>query len=138
MEADNVIFDGLTIEIGTETTLTHHMCAGISNHSESTKQADNFTIRNCEFVGNGDMTGQANGNVGISISKFSSFTIEGCTFTNLMEAIRGQSDNADVTTVTITDNTFTACSFAIHEYAGDSVDDTQGTYTFTGNTITGT
>ena len=137
MDSNGVTIEGLTIEIQTGTALTHHMRAGISNHSESTEQADNFTIRNCDFVGTGNMSGQGNGNVGISVGRYDSFTIEGCTFTNLMEGIRGQSDNANVTAVTIDGNTFTNCAFAIHQYSGDSVDGDMGTYTFTNNTLTG-
>ncbi len=137
-DANNVVLEGLTFKIGDGDDGTHHMRAEVSNHSESTEQADNFTVQNCTFVGNDNMSGQANGNVGISISCFDSFTIEGCTFTNLMEAIRGQSDNADVDTVNILDNDFIDCSFAVHEYAGNADENDQsGTYNFIGNNVIG-
>lgn len=136
--ANRVTIEDIHITIDSNSGLTHHMRAGISNHSESTEQADNFTIRNCIFTGNGNMSGQANGNVGISIGTFSTFTIEGCIFENLEEAIRGQSDNANVQTVSINNNQFINCDFAIHEYAGDSIKENAGTYSFTNNTVTGT
>ncbi len=144
-DADDVTLEGIKVVVGTVRSnggSGHHMDAGISNHSESSGYADNFTIRECVFVGNGSMSAQGNGNVGISISRFDSFTIEGCTFSGLMEGIRGQSDNANVKQASICDNTFVGCSFAVHEYAGDSdrndPDAAQGTYQFCGNTVTGT
>ncbi len=144
--ANDVTLEGLTIKVvnnvegnKNEAGQTHHMTAAISNHSESKEQADNFTIRNCTFYGTNDMSAQGNGNVAVSIGAFSSFTIEGCTFTGFMEAIRGQSDNANVTTVKIDNNQFINCSFAIHEYAGNSVvGEPEGTYSFTNNTVKGT
>lgn len=141
-DADGVTLENLTFDIKSTSGLTHHMRAAISNHNEAGVYADNFVIRGCLFIGNGDMSGQGNGNVGISISKFSSFSIENCSFSNLMEGIRGQSDGANVDQVTISNNSFTNCSFAIHEYAGDSDRDDaeagKGTYTFSNNTVTGT
>lgn len=141
-DADGVTLENLTFDIKSTSGLTHHMRAAISNHNEAGVYADNFVIRGCSFIGNGDMSGQGNGNVGISISKFSSFSIENCSFSNLMEGIRGQSDGANVGQVTISNNSFTNCSFAIHEYAGDSDRDDaeagKGTYTFSNNTVTGT
>lgn len=137
-DADNVTLTGLKITVGTIRNHSHHMNAAISNHNEAGVYADNFNIVDCEFIGNGNMSGQGNGNVGISISKFSSFTIQGCTFSDFMEGIRGQSDGADVGNVLIDNNEFIDCSFAIHEYAGDSVEGEIGTYSFTNNTVTGT
>ena len=73
--ADGVTLEGLEIIVVDDDANTHHMAAAVSNHNEAGEYADNFTIRNCNFVGTGDMSGQGNGNVAVSISKFSSFTI---------------------------------------------------------------
>ena len=84
------------------------------------------------------MSGQGNGNVAISIGSFESFTITNCTFEGFEEAIRGQSDNANVSNAVIDGNQFINCNFAVHEYAGESDASSQGTYSFTNNTVTGT
>ena len=74
----------------------------------------------------------------ISIGSFESFTITNCTFEGFEEAIRGQSDNANVSNAVIDGNQFINCNFAVHEYAGESDASSQGTYSFTNNTVTGT
>ena len=137
-DSNNVTLEGLNIDLVDDDANTHHMAAAVSNHNEAGVYADNFTIRGCNFTGTADMSGQGNGNVAISISKFTSFTVESCTFKDFEEAIRGQSDGADVQTVSIGDNTFENCNFAIHEYAGDSDIGTTGNYYFTHNTVIGT
>ena len=114
------------------------MSAGISNHSQMIKFADNFMIEDCHFTGTNDMSGQGNGNVAISIGSFESFTITNCTFKGFEEAIRGQSDNANVSNAVINGNQFINCNFAVHEYAGESDASPQGKYSFTNNTVTGT
>lgn len=139
LHANNVTLRGLNIVVvDNAANKTSHMSAGISNHSQMIKFADNFTIEDCHFTGTNDMSGQGNGNVAISIGSFESFTITNCTFKGFEEAIRGQSDNANVSNAVIDGNQFINCNFAVHEYAGESDASSQGTYSFTNNTVTGT
>ena len=139
LHANNVTLRGLNIVVvDNAANKTSHMSAGISNHSQMIKFADNFTIEDCHFTGTNDMSGQGNGNVAISIGSFESFTITNCTFKGFEEAIRGQSDNANVSNAVIDRNQFINCNFAVHEYAGESDASSQGTYSFTNNTVTGT
>lgn len=139
LHANNVTLRGLNIVVvDNAANKTSHMSAGISNHSQMIKFADNFTIEDCHFTGTNDMSGQGNGNVAISIGSFESFTITNCTFEGFEEAIRGQSDNANVSNAVIDGNQFINCNFAVHEYAGESDASSQGTYSFTNNTVTGT
>ena len=137
--ANDVTLRGLNIVVvDNAANKTSHMSAGISNHSQMIEFADNFTIEDCHFTGTNDMSGQGNGNVAISIGSFESFTITNCTFEGFEEAIRGQSDNANVSNAVIDGNQFINCNFAVHEYAGESDASSQGTYSFTNNTVTGT
>ena len=139
LHANNVTLRGLNIVVvDNAANKTSHMSAGISNHSQMIKFADNFTIEDCHFTGTNDMSGQGNGNVAISIGSFESFTITNCTFKGFEEAIRGQSDNANVSNAVINGNQFINCNFAVHEYAGESDASSRGTYSFTNNTVTGT
>ena len=139
LHANNVTLRGLNIVVvDNAANKTSHMSAGISNHSQMIGFADNFTIEDCHFTGTNDMSGQGNGNVAISIGSFESFTITNCTFEGFEEAIRGQSDNANVSNAVIDGNQFINCNFAVHEYAGESDASSQGTYSFTNNTVTGT
>lgn len=139
LHANDVTLRGLNIVVvDNAANKTSHMSAGISNHSQMIKFADNFTIEDCHFTGTNDMSGQGNGNVAISIGSFESFTITNCTFEGFEEAIRGQSDNANVSNAVIDGNQFINCNFAVHEYAGESDASSQGTYSFTNNTVTGT
>ena len=139
LHANDVTLRGLNIVVvDNAANKTSHMSAGISNHSQMIKFADNFTIEDCHFTGTNDMSGQGNGNVAISIGSFESFTITNCTFEGFEEAIRGQSDNANVSNAVIDRNQFINCNFAVHEYAGESDASSQGTYSFTNNTVTGT
>ena len=139
LHANDVTLRGLNIVVvDNAANKTSHMSAGISNHSQMIKFADNFTIEDCHFTGTNDMSGQGNGNVAISIGSFESFTITNCTFEGFEEAIRGQSDNANVSNAVIDRNQFINCNFAVHEYAGESDASPQGTYSFTNNTVTGT
>ena len=139
LHANNVTLRGLNIVVvDNAANKTSHMSAGISNHSQMIEFADNFTIEDCHFTGTNDMSGQGNGNVAISIGSFESFTITNCTFEVFEEAIRGQSDNANVSNAVIDGNQFINCNFAVHEYAGESDASSQGTYSFTNNTVTGT
>lgn len=139
LHANDVTLRGLNIVVvDNAANKTSHMSAGISNHSQMIKFADNFTIEDCHFTGTNDMSGQGNGNVAISIGSFESFTITNCTFKGFEEAIRGQSDNANVSNAVIDGNQFINCNFAVHEYAGESDASSQGTYSFTNNTVTGT
>ena len=139
LHANNVTLRGLNIVVvDNAANKTSHMSAGISNHSQMIDFADNFTIEDCHFTGTNDMSGQGNGNVAISIGSFESFTITNCTFKGFEEAIRGQSDNANVSNAVIDRNQFINCNFAVHEYAGESDASSQGTYSFTNNTVTGT
>ena len=139
LHANNVTLRGLNIVVvDNAANKTSHMSAGISNHSQMIEFADNFTIEDCHFTGTNDMSGQGNGNVAISIGSFESFTITNCTFEGFEEAIRGQSDNANVSNAVIDGNQFINCNFAVHEYAGESDASSQGTYSFTNNTVTGT
>lgn len=139
LHANDVTLRGLNIVVvDNAANKTSHMSAGISNHSQMIKFADNFTIEDCHFTGTNDMSGQGNGNVAISIGSFESFTITNCTFEGFEEAIRGQSDNANVSNAVIDGNQFINCNFAVHEYAGESDASSQGTYRFTNNTVTGT
>lgn len=139
LHANDVTLRGLNIVVVDNTAnKTSHMSAGISNHSQMIGFADNFTIEDCHFTGTNDMSGQGNGNVAISIGSFESFTITNCTFEGFEEAIRGQSDNANVSNAVIDGNQFINCNFAVHEYAGESDASSQGTYSFTNNTVTGT
>ena len=139
LHANDVTLRGLNIVVvDNAANKTSHMSAGISNHSQMIGFADNFTIEDCHFTGTNDMSGQGNGNVAISIGSFESFTITNCTFEGFEEAIRGQSDNANVSNAVIDGNQFINCNFAVHEYAGESDASSQGTYSFTNNTVTGT
>ena len=139
LHANDVTLRGLNIVVvDNAANKTSHMSAGISNHSQMIEFADNFTIEDCHFTGPNDMSGQGNGNVAISIGSFESFTITNCTFEGFEEAIRGQSDNANVSNAVIDRNQFINCNFAVHEYAGESDASSQGTYSFTNNTVTGT
>ena len=139
LHANNVTLRGLNIVVvDNAANKTSHMSAGISNHSQMIDFADNFMIEDCHFTGTNDMSGQGNGNVAISIGSFESFTITNCTFKGFEEAIRGQSDNANVSNAVIDGNQFINCNFAVHEYAGESDASSQGTYSFTNNTVTGT
>ena len=139
LHANDVTLRGLNIVVvDNAANKTSHMSAGISNHSQMIEFADNFTIEDCHFTGTNDMSGQGNGNVAISIGSFESFTITNCTFKGFEEAIRGQSDNANVSNAVIDRNQFINCNFAVHEYAGESDASSQGTYSFTNNTVTGT
>lgn len=139
LHANDVTLRGLNIVVvDNAANKTSHMSAGISNHSQMIEFADNFTIEDCHFTGTNDMSGQGNGNVAISIGSFESFTITNCTFEGFEEAIRGQSDNANVSNAVIDGNQFINCNFAVHEYAGESDASSQGTYSFTNNTVTGT
>lgn len=139
LHANDVTLRGLNIVVvDNAANKTSHMSAGISNHSQIIEFADNFTIEDCHFTGTNDMSGQGNGNVAISIGSFESFTITNCTFEGFEEAIRGQSDNANVSNAVIDGNQFINCNFAVHEYAGESDASSQGTYSFTNNTVTGT
>lgn len=139
LHANDVTLRGLNIVVvDNAANKTSHMSAGISNHSQMIGFADNFTIEDCHFTGTNDMSGQGNGNVAISIGSFESFTITNCTFKGFEEAIRGQSDNANVSNAVIDGNQFINCNFAVHEYAGESDASSQGTYSFTNNTVTGT
>ena len=139
LHANDVTLRGLNIVVvDNAANKTSHMSAGISNHSQMIEFADNFTIEDCHFTGTNDMSGQGNGNVAISIGSFESFTITNCTFKGFEEAIRGQSDNANVSNAVIDGNQFINCNFAVHEYAGESDASSQGTYSFTNNTVTGT
>ena len=139
LHANDVTLRGLNIVVvDNAANKTSHMSAGISNHSQMIEFADNFTIEDCHFTGTNDMSGQGNGNVAISIGSFESFTITNCTFEGFEEAIRGQSDNANVSNAVIDRNQFINCNFAVHEYAGESDASSQGTYSFTNNTVTGT
>ena len=139
LHANDVTLRGLNIVVvDNAANKTSHMSAGISNHSQMIEFADNFTIEDCHFTGTNDMSGQGNGNVAISIGSFESFTITNCTFEGFEEAIRGQSDNANVSNAVIDGNQFFNCNFAVHEYAGESDASSQGTYSFTNNTVTGT
>ena len=139
LHANDVTLRGLNIVVvDNAANKTSHMSAGISNHSQMIGFADNFTIEDCHFTGTNDMSGQGNGNVAISIGSFESFTITNCTFEGFEEAIRGQSDNANVSNAVIDRNQFINCNFAVHEYAGESDASSQGTYSFTNNTVTGT
>lgn len=139
LHANDVTLRGLNIVVvDNAANKTSHMSAGISNHSQMIGFADNFTIEDCHFTGTNDMSGQGNGNVAISIGSFESFTITNCTFKGFEEAIRGQSDNANVSNAVIDRNQFINCNFAVHEYAGESDASSQGTYSFTNNTVTGT
>lgn len=139
LHANDVTLRGLNIVVvDNAANKTSHMSAGISNHSQMIKFADNFTIEDCHFTGTNDMSGQGNGNVAISIGSFESFTITNCTFEGFEEAIRGQSDNANVSNAVIDGNQFINCNFAVHEYAGESDASSQGKYSFTNNTVTGT
>lgn len=139
LHANDVTLRGLNIVVvDNAANKTSHMSAGISNHSQMIKFADNFTIEDCHFTGTNDMSGQGNGNVAISIGSFESFTITNCTFEGFEEAIRGQSDNANVSNAVIDGNQFINCNFAVHEYAGESDASSQGTYSFINNTVTGT
>ena len=139
LHANNVTLRGLNIVVvDNAANKTSHMSAGISNHSQMIDFADNFMIEDCHFTGTNDMSGQGNGNVAISIGSFESFTITNCTFKGFEEAIRGQSDNANVSNAVIDRNQFINCNFAVHEYAGESDASSQGTYSFTNNTVTGT
>ena len=139
LHANDVTLRGLNIVVvDNAANKTSHMSAGISNHSQMIEFADNFTIEDCHFTGTNDMSGQGNGNVAISIGRFESFTITNCTFEGFEEAIRGQSDNANVSNAVIDGNQFINCNFAVHEYAGESDASSQGTYSFTNNTVTGT
>lgn len=139
LHANDVTLRGLNIVVvDNAANKTSHMSAGISNHSQMIKFADNFTIEDCHFTGTNDMSGQGNGNVAISIGSFESFTITNCTFEGFEEAIRGQSDNANVSNAVIDGNQFINCNFAVHEYAGESDASSRGTYSFTNNTVTGT
>ena len=138
LHANDVTLRGLNIVVvDNAANKTSHMSAGISNHSQMIEFADNFTIEDCHFTGTNDMSGQGNGNVAISIGSFESFTITNCTFEGFEEAIRGQSDNANVSNAVIDGNQFINCNFAVHEYAGESDASSQGTYSFTNNTVTG-
>ena len=139
LHANDVTLRGLNIVVvDNAANKMSHMSAGISNHSQMIEFADNFTIEDCHFTGTNDMSGQGNGNVAISIGSFESFTITNCTFEGFEEAIRGQSDNANVSNAVIDGNQFINCNFAVHEYAGESDASSQGTYSFTNNTVTGT
>lgn len=139
LHANDVTLRGLNIVVvDNAANKTSHMSAGISNHSQMIEFADNFTIEDCHFTGTNDMSGQGNGNVAISIGSFESFTITNCTFEGFEEAIRGQSDNANVSNAVIDRNQFINCNFAVHEYAGESDASSQGKYSFTNNTVTGT
>lgn len=139
LHANDVTLRGLNIVVvDNAANKTSHMSAGISNHSQMIDFADNFMIEDCHFTGTNDMSGQGNGNVAISIGSFESFTITNCTFKGFEEAIRGQSDNANVSNAVIDRNQFINCNFAVHEYAGESDASSQGTYSFTNNTVTGT
>ena len=86
--------------------------------------AEGLTISNCTFVGNGNC-------YGVFVDQICKVTIENCSFSNIYSAVEFYGDNTTETNFTITGNTFTDCSFAIHGYTNG------GSISFTGNTVTG-
>ncbi|MCD7919159.1 MAG: LPXTG cell wall anchor domain-containing protein [Clostridiales bacterium] len=150
-DVDNVTFKGLTFKIVDNYAYYYnHMSAAITTYNENGNYAQNLTVDSCHFVGSGDFTTHSgseygytygsNGNTGISFGAgIDSITITNCSFADLCEGIRYQNDNADVSAITVTNNTFTNCAFAIHGYCGERSSGTNdGIFTFTGNTVTGT
>lgn len=127
--ADNVILDGLTFNMGNQTDPWY--AAAVSNYSESGLKGDNFTVCNCTFNGGGA------GNAGVFVNSGTTmFNVRNCKFSNIMkEAIGMYGDGTLLANASVTANTFTNCSFAIHGYYGGTGE--CGVLTFADNTVTG-
>ena len=141
--SQDVTIEGFDITLGTvRPSNNHHMNAAISTFNEGGVRANGLTIADCVFYGNSSMV-QANpsygadGNVGFAFGDIDSFTVQGCTFYDLSEALRGQADNADVQQYDITGNTFDDCAFSVHMYAGDDTENGYGTINFVDNIVIG-
>ena len=128
-EANGVKLYGLTFNLGTQSTPWYS--AAVSNYSESEVKGNDFTVANCTFKGSSIAT-----NLGVFINTGTTkWSVTDCTFSELKEGISMYGDGTLLENATVTDNTFTNCSFALHGYYGGTGD--AGTLTFANNTVTG-
>ena len=122
-DCEYVVLDGLTFKAGSAQSSPWY-AAAVSTTVQTTEKAISPTIRNCTFIGVGSNYGYFSDNI-------ESWTIENCTFNNFSGAIEFYGDNITSGTVSVTGNTFTSCSFAIHGYTNG------GSMSFTNNIVTG-
>lgn len=126
-QASGVILQGLTFNVGTQSS--PWTSAAVSNYSESGLKGNNFKVINCAFDGEGS-------NRGVFVNTGTTqFTVEGCTFSGLKEAISMYGDGTLMASASVQRNSFDDCSFALHGYYGGTGD--AGKLTFANNTVTG-
>ena len=129
--ANDVTLDGLTIRSGSKVTSPWYASA-VSNYSESGVKGNNFTIQNCVFDANGyDSAHAVFVNTGTT-----KFTVKNCSFDGYYEAISMYGDGTLMEGASVTGNTFTNCSFALHGYYGGTGE--AGVLRFADNAVTGT
>ena len=130
-DVDSVTLSGLTFQASSDQS--DWMAAAVSTHVETTEKASNTTIENCTFIGVGY-------DYGIAFAETGTWTVKNCTFDSFIQGIYFENNNWVCTSVTISNNIFTNCSFAIHGsfgmYSSKGSGDV-GTFTFTDNTIVG-
>lgn len=127
-EANNVTFQGITFNMGSNKTAWHS--SALSTHTESGKKSDILNIKDCTFNGQG--TGY-----GVLLSSYiTQFNVQNCVFNNVLEAIEIMCDNSALQGAEIKENIFNNCSFAIHGYFG-GLQDNVGTLNITSNKISG-
>ena len=132
-DADDVTIEGLNIHVGSQSSPWYS--AAISNYSESGDKGDDLHVKNC------DISGENQEGLGVFINTgTTSFEVTGSTFTGLKEAISMYGDGTVMDEARVSNNTFDACSFAIHGYYGGTPDDgeTAGILHFKDNMVTGT
>lgn len=126
-QASGVTLQGLTFDMGSQSS--PWTSAAVSNYTESGVKGDNVSVSYCSFRGSGS-------NIGVFINTGTTrFTVTDCAFDGMTEAISMYGDGTLMDSATVTGNTFTNCSFAIHGYYGGTGD--AGTLTFANNSVTG-
>lgn len=132
-EASGVTLEGLAFKSGEQEVVwpsdSPVPAGAVSNYTQSTQKGDNVVVRNCSFNGKAL-------DIGVFINTGTTkFTVTGCSFVGMKEAISMYGDGTLMGGATVTGNTFTNCSFAIHGYYGGTGD--AGILTFANNTVTG-
>lgn len=124
-----IVIKNLSIKAGD--VKSSSFTAAISNHNGNVGGGTfSLTVENCVITGSG---------VGDGILFDSpSFNVRNCTITNFVQAIEFYGDNFVIPTGgnTVTGNTISECSFAMHGYFGGGSNG--GILTFSENNVTGT
>ena len=126
--ADNFLLGNVKIISGTVDKPWYS--AAVSAYSESSEKAQNMTVQNCNFQGEGLASHFAI----FTCSGTRSFSVQNCSFNGYKDAIEMMCDGTAVDTVTVTGNTFENCSFATHGYYGGV---NGNVFTFANNTVKG-